>query len=230
MNLQEDLAEVRGQIGRPERDQLGRPLTLDDGICRFGVMTDRIADPRSLAAILCHEVAHAYRERHGLQYETHEEEESLTDLTTVYLGFGILSANLANWRTSKGHPEYMTQQALCFALAAQAVSRGADRKRISKFLDTNQRAFFAASCEELDRREVWALLGIGKTSPAAARAETKRSFNRGLPVYRIKGGLLRPRLPHAPRAPRRGLPRLHGNRHRRGRHPRRSRPPREVPS
>lgn len=167
---------------------------LDDGVCHFGVATDRIEDPRSLAAILCHEVSHAYRERHGLQYETHDEEESLTDLTTVYLGFGILSANLASWRTSKGHPEYMTQQGLSFLLAAQVVCRGldaAERKRVTKHLDTNQAAFFEASCEELERREVWALLGVAKGSRSAARAETARSFNRGLPVYRVRGGWFR---------------------------------------
>jgi hypothetical protein len=40
-----------------------------------------------------HEVAHAYRSHHRLQVDDRDREELLTDLTTIYLGFGILSVN-----------------------------------------------------------------------------------------------------------------------------------------
>ena len=165
----------------------------DDGTCNFGVRKDHLDQQGALAAILCHEVAHAYRARHGLGYSTHEEEESLTDLTTVYLGFGLLTANLASWRRSKAHPEYLTQQAFSFLLAAQVVSRGMDgavRKAVARQLDANQAAFFVAACEDLESREVAVLLGLGK-STKAKRDATARSFNRGLAVHRIRGGWFR---------------------------------------
>jgi hypothetical protein len=68
----------------------------DDGVARFGVARYHLRDAEGLASILCHEAAHAYRARHGLTYFDADEDELLTDLTTVYLGFGIMTANLTH--------------------------------------------------------------------------------------------------------------------------------------
>ncbi len=92
-----------------------------------------VADPRSLAAILCHEVAHAYRERHGHQYETHS---------------------------------YPSRRAGRLA-----------RRRPETHLEIPRHEPARLLRRQLERREVWALLGIGKTSPApsAARRSSTRS-------------------------------------------------------
>lgn len=61
-----------------------------DRECVFGVAEERLRDPDQLVGILAHEAAHAYRARHGLEYRTRREDEPLTDLTTIYLGLGLL--------------------------------------------------------------------------------------------------------------------------------------------
>src|SRR5436190_20263812 len=61
------------------------------GKCVIGVRADLLHDPDGLVAALCHEVAHAYRAAHGMQESDREIEEPLTDATTVFLGFGILT-------------------------------------------------------------------------------------------------------------------------------------------
>jgi hypothetical protein len=68
---------------------------IEDGRCRFGVDVDQLNDPENLIGVLAHEVAHAYRRHHGLCAANPSVEEYLTDLTTVYLGFGVLTANSA---------------------------------------------------------------------------------------------------------------------------------------
>lgn len=171
--------------------------SLDDGRCHLGVDTSNLDNPPDLAAILCHEVAHAFRDWKGLAYEARHEDEPLTDLTSVYLGFGILSTNLsyryratsAGW--SHGSGGYLSPVELSFLLAAQAVARGtkdAGRRKISSFLEANQAAFFRASSVQLDRDRVALLrkLGLEGAGPAAAKG-----FNRGLPVFRLRGGWFR---------------------------------------
>jgi hypothetical protein len=47
-------------------------------------------------------VVHAYREHHGLTVITPRTEEELTDLTTIYLGFGVLPLNASYISRSNG--------------------------------------------------------------------------------------------------------------------------------
>lgn len=167
--------------------------SLDGGRCHFGVDTSNLDNPPDLAAILCHEVAHAFRDWKGLAYEARHEDEPLTDLTAVYLGFGILSTNLsyryrassAGWNHARGG--YLSPVELSFLLGAQVVARrtdGAGRRNIAGFLEANQAAFFLAACEQLDsnRGALLRALGLEGAAPASAGA-----FNRGLPVFRIRG-------------------------------------------
>lgn len=166
---------------------------LDLGVARFGVDVDSLSDGPSLIGILCHEVAHAYRLEHKLRYHDRHQDEPLTDLTTIYLGFGILSANSSDhYRVdaqgiSDGVGGYLTSQAMSFALASQVVARRLgreDRKKVAGFLNTNQAAYFVAACEHLDRDP--SLLPC--VAESAARPD---AFNHGLPVYRVKPGWLR---------------------------------------
>jgi len=66
---------------------------IHDGTCEFGLELDQLRKEDSLVAALGHEVAHAYREHHGLVISDRELEEKLTDLTCVYLGFGVFNVN-----------------------------------------------------------------------------------------------------------------------------------------
>lgn len=75
---------------------------IEGSVCRFGIDVRIARDPDQLVAILCHEVAHAYREQHGLRTPTRDVEEALTDLTTIYLGFGLLTTNATFRYTTRG--------------------------------------------------------------------------------------------------------------------------------
>jgi hypothetical protein len=138
--------------------------------CFFGVNERHLGDADALVASLAHEVAHAYRRVHGLEETGTLTEERATDVTTVFLGFGVLTANASerlfttgvfhgttsitrSWQQRLG---YLPPQALTFLLAAQAVARRAgwrERGRLSGVLGPNQAALFRAARAALARRE-----------------------------------------------------------------------------
>jgi hypothetical protein len=66
-------------------------MGIADGVYRFGVRESELRDEHALIGTLGHEVAHAYRSEHRLSVPTTSIEEQLTDLTTVYLGFGAFT-------------------------------------------------------------------------------------------------------------------------------------------
>lgn len=133
----------------------------DNGRCRFGVALKQLRDPEAAVGVMAHEVAHAWREQHDLVIEDREEEEHLTDLTTIFLGFGILTANntdryrtygnarVTGWSLSSAG--YLPPQAMTWLLALQASARGRTRemRKIESFLEPNQRACFEAAMHEI---------------------------------------------------------------------------------
>ena len=161
-----------------------------DGVCSFGVDTHQLNDPIALVGTLSHEVAHAYRHANELRIPDPTVEEPLTDLTTIYLGFGILTANASQrlrsgrsgaggswWSRSVGG--YLGMQSMCYLLAAQVVARGSTPKPLARLLSPNQRACFTAACKELGARDgLLERLGL----PAAATREDvpRRSWLRRL--------------------------------------------------
>jgi hypothetical protein len=141
------------------------------GRCQFGIARERIREPETLVATLCHEVAHAWRSVQELVVEDRVVEERLTDLTTVYLGFGLLTTNCAHtYRveseltggaatgaiavTSWSHSRagYLSPEAMSFLLAAQARSRGLGwnaRRRLAGKLEANQASSFRRGLRRL---------------------------------------------------------------------------------
>lgn len=134
--------------------------------CHFGAEVTLLGDAERLVAAMAHEVAHAFRCYHGLESEDAEEEERLTDLTTIYLGFGLLTTNASYLYRSSGdlvgymaytewsHASlgYLPPQAMSFALAAYADARGLDGsavRRLKGELETTQAAMFAAALRSL---------------------------------------------------------------------------------
>jgi len=77
-------------------------LGLDDGVYRFGVRDTELRDEQALIGTLGHEVAHAYRTHHGLVVPNRDTEEQLTDLTTIYLGFGVFTL-ASSYQFKTGH-------------------------------------------------------------------------------------------------------------------------------
>jgi hypothetical protein len=127
----------------------------------FGLHVGQFSDPEAAAGVLAHEVAHAWRAHHHLMVEDRDEEELLTDLTTVALGFGILSTNNTDrYRSSGTHDTttwsvssvgYLPPQAMAYLLALWTTARGrtGERKRIERHLEPNQLGFFRDALEDL---------------------------------------------------------------------------------
>jgi hypothetical protein len=151
---------------------------IDGDTCFFGLKAKGLRDPEELVGTLCHEVAHAYRHVHHLPVEG-PEEEWLTDLTSIFLGFGVFVCNNAYRFRTREHVEgsrvmygwsatrigYLPLELLCFALAAQVVAReGRGRHRVRRLLETNQSAAFEKSFRYLQQHRE-ALLGALRLAP-----------------------------------------------------------------
>lgn len=149
------------------------------GTCLFGARRDGLGDPLGLVASMAHEVAHAFRRSHRLEHENRDHEEKLTDVTTVYLGFGVLTtATTARYEThvhgntgsaySHKRQGYLAPGAMSFLLATQLVMRGYDARTIrwyAKHLPANQRALVLAAAKEIDRARVADVLGYDSVPP-----------------------------------------------------------------
>jgi hypothetical protein len=110
---------------------------IGDGAAWFGVDRKTLKDAEHLVAAMGHEVAHAYRRRYQVEGEP-ETEELRTDVTTIFLGFGILNTNASARTRTQGEVRgqrayhqtshtwlgYLAPESMAFLLAAQAVAQG----------------------------------------------------------------------------------------------------------
>lgn len=157
-----------------EEDLEGMPagifFGIENGVCQFGFNADNPGDEEHMAGVMAHEVAHVFRAHHGLQIESREEEELLTDVTTVFLGFGILTANNSfryrssgeihgnltyqTWSVSRAG--YLTPQGFAYLLALQLYARGdaAERRRVLGHLEGNQAEFTRAALADITNQGV----------------------------------------------------------------------------
>ncbi len=134
---------------------------IEEGVCLFGCEVDQLDDSIGVVGAMAHEVAHAFRRFHGLEVEDRELEERLTDLTTVYLGFGVISTNAAlrhrsfrpggdlfGHQWSRNQLGYLPAAAMSFLLALWWFVRGDDgpgARRIKRELEVNQGAWFGGA-------------------------------------------------------------------------------------
>lgn len=164
---------------------------IDGRECHFGIAEERINEPTILVGTLCHEVAHAWRNFHHIRAADGEIEERLTDLTTVYLGFGLLTTNaayvyrqsgeltggvangsIAVTRRMHSRSGYLPPEAMSFLLAAQVKARGMGwlaRRRLTGKLETNQGAYFRWAMKKLPAPdELRRVLGLAEATIAIA--------------------------------------------------------------
>ncbi len=183
-------SDAAGEVGLDGRP-LGHQGTaawfagIRNGRCSFGVDTAQLGDPAGLVGTLAHEVAHAYRHAHELCVADSAIEERLTDLTTVYLGFGVLTANASQrfrsgrdgagrtwWSRAEGG--YLGMQAMSYALAAQVVARGEAQPPVARLLSPNQRACFKAAAKQLGpRAALLERLGVSAAAAAIRPSESR---------------------------------------------------------
>ncbi len=122
-----------------------------------------LRNPLAVVATLAHELVHTILLGEALIDRSMEDMEPFTDLTTVYLGFGVFSAN-ASLRFEQ-HQDYSTQgwsvQTLGYlsqevyghALAKFATERGEVRPEWAQQLSTNVRSYFKRSHKWLRNRQ-----------------------------------------------------------------------------
>lgn len=129
--------------------------TVND-VAYFGVEESELRAPESLLGVLAHEVTHAWRRHGALEAEDRAVEEELTDLTSIVLGFGILTTNTAyqyeagadmhgaasvlKWQHSTRG--YLSVELMSWLLAAYVLARGDDEARVRGFLGNTQRELF----------------------------------------------------------------------------------------
>jgi hypothetical protein len=116
------------------------------------VDTDELASPAALIATFAHELAHARLLGEGRIGPRTFDNEMLTDLTSLALGFGLFAANSPrNWDsqnsrwpgTSLPKPEYMTPPMFGYALAHLAWFEGEKKPGWMKYLGAASRTDFA---------------------------------------------------------------------------------------
>lgn len=66
------------------------------GTYLFGIRAAHLGEPMALAGILAHETAHAWRFRRDITQTHDATEERLTDLSSLFLGFGVLACAIAH--------------------------------------------------------------------------------------------------------------------------------------
>jgi len=165
---------------------------IDDEAARFGYDLAHVHDPDKMAGLLAHEVSHAYRCRHGLEVGSESVEEGLTDLTTVFLGFGILTTGntgiapvtLSSRRTARIEDEgYLGSLEMAYLLAAQVVARGVDHRPVAEKLGYSPRRYFLAACQAQRQRRAATLEQLGIPLAVAGSA---RLFNEGKTVSMVR--------------------------------------------
>lgn len=169
---------------------------IEERRAHFGLHVGQFSDPEAAAGVLAHEVAHAFRTHHRLIVDDREKEELLTDLTTVALGFGILSTNNTDRYRSSGTWDstswsvssvgYLPPQAMAYLLALWTSAREKPRERavIERHLEPNQRAFFRAALDELAESEkrTRQLLGV-EWAPTSLTTVVPSSFTPAEPTH-----------------------------------------------
>jgi hypothetical protein len=125
------------------------------------IETKLLSNPTNLIATISHELAHARligEDRLDPDYEDHE---LLTDLTTIFFGFGVFTANslfsfeqwtnssYQGWQTSR--QGYITEEMAGYALALFAYLRGESKPEWRKFLEGSAKHYFKSGLKYLER-------------------------------------------------------------------------------
>ncbi|NVB80169.1 MAG: hypothetical protein HOV81_17375, partial [Kofleriaceae bacterium] len=138
---------------------------VDGTTCRFGTTLAGLDDPMIVVATVAYEVARAYRTIQDLD-DSQEPSAGALAVTTIYLGFGIVTTNASYQYRATGelrgqvaittwsHKQFggLSPETMSFLLAAQLGARDATSKQFRSVVDElepNQRSYFEAAFREL---------------------------------------------------------------------------------
>jgi hypothetical protein len=133
------------------------------------VHASQLKDPLALVATIAHELGHVILLGGGLMKPDVPDMEPMTDLLTVFLGFGIFRANSAfqfkqyqddrrqGWSVQR--QGYLSEEIYGYALARYAEERKEEKPEWVSFLSTNIRAYYKRSRSWLIRNHEGAPIG-----------------------------------------------------------------------
>ena len=138
----------------------GRPghFQWDAGVPVVAVRRRQLRDPVALTATLAHELAHVRLLTQRRVDRTRKDHEQLTDLTTVFFGLGVFTANAAfefsqgqsGWQASR--LGYLGEELFGYSLACYAHLRGEKEPSWARALDANPRAYMRKGMRYLSQR------------------------------------------------------------------------------
>lgn len=131
-----------------------------DGVFHVAIEERTVNDPLALVATMAHELGHVLLLGHGRLPPDTEDHEPLTDLLTVFLGLGVITANavireeyrdVGHWaRWSMKRSGYLTMPQYGYALAWFARARGEQHPDWAGALRLDVRTAFAQASAVLD--------------------------------------------------------------------------------
>jgi hypothetical protein len=144
--------------------------------CLFGAESDQLDDPIGIVGAMAHEIAHAFRRSYRLEHRDRDIEEKLTDVTTVYLGFGVLTTAASTRYVTRHHDNlgssyahkrqgYLAGHEMAFLLASQLQLRGYDPATVNwfaKHLPANQAATIRVAQRETTRDLIANAMGFDR--------------------------------------------------------------------
>jgi hypothetical protein len=130
----------------------------DAGVPVVAVRRRQLRDPVALTATLAHELAHVRLLTERRVDRTRKDHEQLTDLTTVFFGLGVFTANAAfefsqgqsGWQASR--LGYLGEELFGYSLACYAHLRGEKEPSWARALDANPRAYMRKGMRYLSQR------------------------------------------------------------------------------
>jgi hypothetical protein len=176
--------QVKVAVEEPPEDHVAAWFSgLDDDTCWFGIDPRQLEREDSFVAALCHESCHALRRHHEIELSHRDREEEATDLTGVFVGFGVLLLNAADQYATSGHLVgtmvytkihkgrlgYLSPIAFAFLLAVQAIVRQSSKKEVRALaghLTANQRAMFEKALDELEGQRAFLLDRLSMSDPS----------------------------------------------------------------
>lgn len=206
--------EITAELAKNAGSRGILPTTVDDKRVVLLVDPDFLSDPLTNIALLVRLAAVVFRVRQGLEAADPDQEHRLIDLTTVYLGFGILTTNAAYRYRASGelrgntaitrwsHDVQGTLPAdmMAYALATQLVAREASAgeiKSVGKQLETNQRDVYETATRQLrpayvqlalnlPARSKWPAMRAAPPAPTSTLPKLWRREASALPVAVVK--------------------------------------------
>ena len=135
---------------------------------RIAVNSAELKDPMALVAVIAHEIGHVILLRPGRVKRDEPDMEPLNDLLTIFLGFGIFTANAAfsfsqyttnqsqGWSTKR--LGYLSEPMLGYALARFAYERREGKPDWASFVKSNIAPYMKRSMAWLSHTQAPRLL------------------------------------------------------------------------